>query len=257
MNNKVVLILVDGMKGDSVLSCNNEFAKSCVSSYAANLSAQSVTPSVTLPCHMSLFHSVPPERHGILSNVYVPMVRPVRSLFDCLSNHDKTSAMFYNWDELRDIVRPGRLLHSLFTEKGLDCKGDEILTDSAIDYITKKEPDFVFLYLGSTDHIGHHFGWESGEYLDAVSHSFDCVEKVLKSVPSNYTIMVTADHGGHSRGHGTDSAEDMTIPIMLMSDRFNSEVQLPSDASIIDIAPTIAGIIGIPCDKDWEGKALV
>lgn len=41
-----------------------------------SLRARTVMPSVTLPCHMSLFHSVDPGRHGILTNTYVPQARP-------------------------------------------------------------------------------------------------------------------------------------------------------------------------------------
>ena len=43
-----------------------------------SLTAQTVMPSVTLPCHMSLFHSVEPLRHGTTDNVYMPQVRPVK-----------------------------------------------------------------------------------------------------------------------------------------------------------------------------------
>ncbi len=257
MANKVVLILVDGMKADCVLSCENEFAKKCVKNHSAILNAQTVMPSVTLPCHMSLFLSVPPVRHGILSNTYVPMVRPVKSLFDCLANHDKTSAMFYNWDELRDLARPGKIVHSLFTEVDLEGKTDDVLTEAAIDCISQKEPDFVFLYLGCTDHVGHHSGWESAEYLSAVDHAFKCIEKLYNNIPDNYSIMITADHGGHLRGHGSDCPEDMTIPIIMISERFSINDSSDCTPNIVDIAPTIADIIGIPPDKDWEGRSLI
>ena len=46
--------------------------------------AQTVMPSVTLPCHMSLFHSVAPDRHGILTNTYTPQVRPINGICEQL-----------------------------------------------------------------------------------------------------------------------------------------------------------------------------
>ena len=73
--NKVVLILLDGMRPDALdgIPLVEELRKTA--SYT--LDAETVFPSVTLPCHMSLFHSVDPSRHGILSNTYTPQVRPI------------------------------------------------------------------------------------------------------------------------------------------------------------------------------------
>jgi hypothetical protein len=39
-------------------------------------------PSVTLPCHTSMFRGVTPERHGITTNTWTPQVRPVPSIID-------------------------------------------------------------------------------------------------------------------------------------------------------------------------------
>lgn len=74
-----------------------------------NVYAKTVVLSVTLPCHMSLFHSVVPQRHGILTNIYVPQVRPVKGLFEILTGQGKKCAMFYSWEELRDISGPGAM----------------------------------------------------------------------------------------------------------------------------------------------------
>ena len=106
---KVLLILVDGMRPDGLLGCGNAFADTLLEHAQYALDAQTVMPSVTLPCHMSLFHSVTPERHGILTNTYVPQVRPVRGLCEVLRAAGKTCAFFYNWEELKDLSRPDSL----------------------------------------------------------------------------------------------------------------------------------------------------
>ncbi|MBQ8311309.1 MAG: alkaline phosphatase family protein [Clostridia bacterium] len=72
MSEKVILVLVDGM-----MQCGNPFAKELISKSAYTLNARTVLSSVTLPCHMSLFHCVDPDRHGILSNTYMPQVRSI------------------------------------------------------------------------------------------------------------------------------------------------------------------------------------
>lgn len=71
---KVLLILSDGMRPDGLDA--HPAAARLMREGSYTLRARTVMPSVTLPCHMSLFHSVDPGRHGILTNTYVPQVRP-------------------------------------------------------------------------------------------------------------------------------------------------------------------------------------
>ena len=97
MDQKVILVLVDGMRADSVKACGNAYVEELLATGTSTLSAQTVTPSVTLPCHMSLFHSVDPDRHGIVTNLYTPQVRPVEGLFERLDIVGKKSSMFYTW----------------------------------------------------------------------------------------------------------------------------------------------------------------
>ncbi|MCI9552423.1 MAG: hypothetical protein HFE94_02675, partial [Acutalibacter sp.] len=80
---KVLLILVDGMRPDALGGVAQ--AQAMLARSAASLCAQTVMPSVTLPCHMSLFHSVTPQRHGTTTNTYAPQVRPVRGLCEVLA----------------------------------------------------------------------------------------------------------------------------------------------------------------------------
>ena len=110
---KVLLILVDGMRGDCLENCNSakEFMKK--SSYTLN--AQTVMPSATLPCHMSLFHSVDPVRHGTATNIYAPQVRPIKGLCEMISAAGKRNAFFYNWEQLRDLSRPSAQTFSYYT----------------------------------------------------------------------------------------------------------------------------------------------
>ncbi len=84
MAEKVILILVDGMRPDGMMQCRNPYAQEILQKSTYSLKTQTVMPSVTLPCHMSLFHSVGSERHGILTNTYTPQVRPIDGLFDQL-----------------------------------------------------------------------------------------------------------------------------------------------------------------------------
>ena len=256
---KVLLILVDGMTPASLAASESSFFPELYRDSRFSLNARTVMPSVTLPCHMSLFHSVGTERHGILTNTYVPQVRPVKGLCEVLAAAGKKCAFFYNWEQLRDLTRPGSLSRADFVAgitHGYE-EANRILADRVIAMFQSGEtPDFIFLYLGWSDEAGHKYGWMTSEYLAAVRQSFECISSVLDALPEEYRLIVTADHGGHARSHGTDAPEDMTIPIFLRHSTI-APGELPDGATILDIAPTIAAWLGVPADPDWEGRVLV
>lgn len=252
----VVLILVDGMRPDALE--NIEAAKDIMQRSSYTMAAQTVMPSVTLPCHMSLFHSVDPSRHGTTTNTYAPQVRPVKGLCEVLLDNKKTSAFFYNWEELRDLARPNSLTFSYFckgAQIGWDQTNDMVST-AAIEYLSKNDVDFTFLYMGYPDAAGHKNGWMSDAYMEAVENSWKNIQRVINSLPEDHTVIITADHGGHGRTHGTDLPEDMTIPVIIRGKQFAAGKILKA-VSIKDLAPTVAKLLDVEPDEEWEGTSLL
>lgn len=255
MKNKVILISIDGMRPDGFLQCGHPFAQKLMEISSYSLKAQTAFPSVTLPCHMSMFHSVPPERHGITTNTYVPQVRPVRGLCEQIKLMGGSSAMFIGWEELRDVARPGSLDYSTYIRFDKYESADTVLTDLCIERIEESKPDFILLYMVDTDEEGHEKGWMSEEYLRKVHIALGNVERVWEKYHEEYSIVITADHGGHDRIHGTNEPEDMIIPQFYIGQRFEAGKVL-ENISILDTAPTIADIMGVPFAPEWEGKSL-
>ncbi|MBO5269927.1 MAG: alkaline phosphatase family protein [Clostridia bacterium] len=255
MSEKVVLILVDGMRPDAMLQCGHAFPARLMKASTYTLNAATVMPSVTLPCHMSLFHSVDPDRHGVMTNTYTPQVRPIDGMFDQFHRYKKKCGFFYSWEQLRDLCRPGRLHSTVCFNLGKQTEADKKLTDFAIPYIKSELPDFTFLYLGETDESGHANAWMSDGYMETLRIAWDCIEKVYENLPEGYTLIVTADHGGHARTHGTDLPEDMTIPMLVCGARFAENKEIDG-VSIKDIAPTVATLLDVPFVEEWEGKVL-
>jgi len=254
---KVILISIDGMRPDGLLNCGNTYLDELMNKSSYTFNAKTVYPSVTLPCHLSMFHSIPPERHGTFNNTYAVPVRPVDGLFEVLKSNEKKSAMYYGWEPLRCIGEAGSLTASEFIHAYSFEHTDGILTDRALNYIELAHPDFVFLYMVETDEKGgHDAGWMSETYLDYINRALDNAKKVIEQVGKDYCVIITADHGGHDRVHGTDLPEDMTIPMFFCGDCFERGKEL-ENVSILDIAPTIADIMGINAPREWEGKSLI
>lgn len=260
MDRKVVLVLVDGMRPIGIEQCKNPYLLDLAKESSYSFKATSVMPSVTLPCHTSIFLSVNPERHGITTNTWMPQVRPIDGICEVVNHAGKKAAMVYNWEELKDLSSPGSLCYSHF-ERQVGSH-DEILareiemTKVAASYIKEKAPDFLFMYLGATDETGHNYGWLSDEYLESVYNASECIKLMKGALSEEYQLMITADHGGHDRTHGTASDEDMIIPLILNGSEFEKGRELPS-ANLKDIAPTIAKVLGLTPPHEWEGKSLI
>lgn len=252
---KVALILVDGMRPDALT--NVAKAQKMIGQSASAMDATTVMPSVTLPCHVSLFHSVDPERHGTTTNIYAPQVRPINGLCEVLFKNEKTSAFFYDWEQLRDLSRPDSLEFSYFI-KGRRNWSDSAkkITETSIEYINSNEPDFAFIYLGYPDNAGHAHNWMSKEYNEAVEECWDHIDRIVNSLPEDYTVIVTADHGGHDRRHGDNVPEDMLIPVIVKGPDFAPGSKL-ENVNIKDLAPTVVKLIGVKPDDEWEGKSLI
>lgn len=257
MKNKVILISIDGMRPDGMRECGNPYVKELEKICAYTYSAQSVNPSVTLPCHYSMAHSVTPQRHGILTNTYVPEVRPVTGIFEKIKYAGGISAMFYGWEQLRDIARPGSLRFATYIGTYAKESVDTELTTEAIKVISESKPDFAFLYLGETDDKGgHDNGWMSAEYMRRVSIALDNAKRIFDNFSDEYSIIIMADHGGHDRSHGSTMPEDMIIPLFFYGKDFMAG-ELKEELSLLNIAPTIAKLMGIEPERDWEGSSVI
>lgn len=259
MTNKVLLILVDGMRPDSIPVCGDAGLDTFFKSGTYCMQATTTFPPVTLPCHMSLFHSVDPGRHGTTTNVHMPQVRPINGLIEVLEAAKKTKGFVYTWEELRDLCTAGgKLDFSWFSRQHTETISalEHKATKVARDYIREEKPDFLFLYLGGADAWGHRCGWMSQEYLDSVKNAWECIREICEDLPEEYTVIVTADHGGHDRSHGANIPEDMLIPVVFRGEMFASNQEL-SHMDIRDLAPTIVDVLGVEPDPEWEGKSIL
>jgi hypothetical protein len=254
---KLLLIMTDGMRPDALVQAHTPTFAQLMHRGSYTLSARSVVPSMTLPCHMSLFHSVPPERHNVLTNTYTPMVRPVPGLFEVLKSAGKRSAKFFSWEPLRDVSRPGSVsVSKLIAYENNPEVSDIRVVETALPYLRAFEHDFIFLYLGSVDEVGHLAGWMSEPYLKQVEHLDGLIGQALEAIPSDTTVLCLSDHGGRWRLHGSDHPEDMTVPFFAMGPGIRAGRLIEEAVSLLEVSPTIAKLMGVVAPVEWEGKAL-
>jgi len=249
-----VLVLIDGLRPDglAVARCPNLAALRAKG--ATTLRASSVMPSITLPSIMSIFHSVPPTRHGIPTNEWMPMPRPLPGLADVARTAGLRCAFFYNWEPLRNLSQPGSLAFSCFCNNyKTDPDGDQLIADEAVRYFSSDRPDFVFVYFGTLDVAGHNHRFMSDGYLAQLERVDGALGTLLGALPADATVLVTSDHGGHDRDHGTDKPEDMIVPWIIAGPGIRRGYEIKTPVSLLDTAPTLARVLGITPNPEWEG----
>ena len=164
--------------------------------------------------------------------------------------------MYFGWQPLRDVAGPKTLCRDHLICARMEDDTDNKLTELALQRLREGGADFTFLYQVETDEKGgHDNGWMTEAYLGYVKIAIENVKRVYQLAGKDHTIIITADHGGHDRNHGSQMDEDMTIPTFFIGPRFTPGKELEG-VSILDLAPTIADVMGVPVPEEWEGKSL-
>lgn len=253
----VVLIMLDGVRPDALDVAACPHLRAFRARGAATMAARSVMPSITLPCHTSIFHSVPPQRHGVTTNDWMPMARPLPGLVEVAAAAGRSCAFFTNWEQLRDLSRPGGLRYSYFRDGSeKDPAADEWVAEEAARVIGPQAIDFSFVYLGTVDQAGHNYGWMTDGYLAQLERVDASVGVLLAALPLATLVLAQADHGGHDRTHGTASPEDMTIPWMLAGPGVRPGFTIDAPVSLLDTAPTLAYALDLVAPAAWEGRVV-
>ena len=243
---KAILVSIDGLRADAVTA---ETTPNLVriGQAGTHVTARTVMPCCTLPCHTSMFRGVDATRHGITTNTWQPMVRPIPSLIDTLDRHGYRCGAFFNWGELRDLFAPGSATHSVFVRDAHRPEGDDRVYAAFKDAADKL--DFAFVYFGHTDEAGHAAGWMSEPYLSAAANADRWVGEIVARHPEAFVIIMS-DHGGHDRTHGTELKEDMEIPLIV-----NRRVNLPESPMIYHIPSLFARELDFAPEREWESVA--
>ena len=254
----VILFLIDSLRSDGLQQAKTPCIDKLIAEGAHTFCAQTVVPSKTLPCHTSLFFSVPPEVHGIKTNAWQPLKQNIPGLFEVIFKAGLHSVTFYNWEELRDLHPPGCLKASFYLkdDKTPENDTDFELADLAADYFKRNRVNFSFNYFHQTDAAGHRDGFMSRPYLNAITNADRCINKVLDVCPENTTVIVTADHGGYGHDHGTDRPEEITIPFIVKGPQIPRGHRIEQAVKITDFAPTITRLLKIPTPAEWKGNVI-
>jgi lipoteichoic acid synthase len=111
--------------------------------------------------------------------------------------------------------------------------------------------------------------WDLGRYLNVIHETDRNLARIFESVrkaglEQDTLIVITGDHGQafgyphetYTQGR-TVYEEDVHVPLMFWYPRmYRTPVRAKTVGSHVDLAPTIAELIGVPAAPDWTGRSL-
>lgn len=261
---RVVLVSVDGLRGDAVERWSPPTLSRLAAEGAFTPEARTVTPSLTVPAHLSLLAGVPPEEHAVLVDDvrFTEEMAALDPLFRHARDRGRTAVAFMSGEGPLAGFDEALRCRQAF---GLDSltltpPGALPAVESALPALSDPGVGLVFVHVPDPDLAGHEHGWDSPEYGEAVLRADSAVARIVDAARSDSTLfVVVSDHGGGgaygSHQHGSGSPDDVRIPILL----WGSAVEPGSlvDASILDVAPTVLWGLGLVPPGEYEGRVLL
>lgn len=142
-----------------------------------------------------------------------------------------------------------------FYTPGEDRVADLEVVDAALPWLASGEYELVLIHLDQVDYAGHHEGGAADPNWDAAAARCDelLAEIVAELDLSKDTLFISSDHGQvDAGGHGGSEAVAVTEPFVLVGAGVKPGEY--GDVQMVDIAPTLAAILGLNIPASTQGQ---
>lgn len=261
----VIVVSIDGLRPDAIAAFNAPTLLRLIQQGSYTLSAQTIMPSKTLPSHTSMLTGEPPDDHGVLWNNVTdaaPGTIRIPTVFSEARAHGYTTAAFFSKAKFSHLQQPGSLDYSQ-APGGWWGKWSASETVADVEaHLKKSQPNLLFVHLPDPDSEGHAHGWMSPAYGRGVVRADAAVGRLIAAADDaygkgEYTLIVTADHGGHGKDHGSDDPRDVTIPWIAWGKGVTPGELPPASVHTMDTASTTLFLLGVQRPQAWAGSAVM
>lgn len=258
----VVVVSIDGLRPDAIEEYGLETLQWLMERGSYAIEASTINPSKTLPSHTSMLTGRPPEEHGITFNRALEGmgVVEVPTVFELARQKGYRTAGFFSKAKFRHLDRPGAYDYRQVPSSNADNWMATRTVPDAVQYMRHRRPNLLFIHIGETDYAGHTAGWMGSVYGMAARRADGAIERIVEAADETYgvgayTLIVTADHGGHGHGHGSESDEDRLIPWIIYGKGVQAGTR-PATVSTMDTAATTLWLLGIEIPTEFDGKPV-
>jgi predicted AlkP superfamily pyrophosphatase or phosphodiesterase len=259
------VVSIDGLRPDAITQYGASTLQRLMREGSYTLSASTIHPSKTLPSHTSMLTGQPPERHGVLwNNVATAHTDSVDlpNIFSVARAHGYSTAAFFSKAKFQPLQLEGTLDYSQ-APGGLYGRwsSERTLTDIS-NYLENAHPNLLFVHLTDPDAAGHRAGWMTDDYGLAVLAADRAVDRLIGLAnraygPGNFSVIVTADHGGHGTNHGSADPRDVTIPWIAWGMGVKPGALPESTVRTMDTAATVLWLLAVTGPADWSGQPVL
>ena len=181
---------------------------------AYTLEGQSTNPPLTLISHAAMFTGLGPDKSGKADNQWQPGEPTIerRTIFNSAKQNGFQTGFYYSKQKLGYLVNEAVDVYRWSRDDAIDL---------AEAFVRKPGRHFVFLHVSGLDFVGPEHGWLSKEYMEELSYIDEYLTPLIRLVKEqkNFVIIVTSDHSGHGKIHGSQHPDDFRLPFVIHSDR--------------------------------------
>ena len=236
---------------------------------------------ITLPAHCSMMTGTIPPYHGVRNNIGYQLTESSQTLAEMLRTEGFSTAAIVSAFVLDAKFGMAQGFES-YNDRFVDVRhafwGDERIGEEtsrfAIDWLDEHQSETFFLFLHYYD---PHDDYEAPEsfateyagnpYAGEIAYTDHCIGQVLGKIKElglydSSLIIITGDHGEMLGEHGElthtyfvyESA--IKVPLVFKLPRRAKSQRVPDCVGLVDILPTICGILGIDKPDSIQGRDL-
>lgn len=255
----VFIVSMDGGKPEVMLQSEMPVTMDLVAHGAATWQAQTVFPSITLISHTSMLTGRGPYAHKVMWNNWIPQrgLVPVPTIFQLAKEHGGIrTAAFAGKEKFNHLNTPGHI-----DDFGVIDIPPQPFARVIAAYIVERKPNLCFIHFADSDSAGHAHGWGSPEQIEMFGEQDKAMKILLDAmetagIKDESVIIISADHGGHDKTHGSKMPEDMTIPWLAWGKGVKQGYTIDSEVTTYDTAATALWLLGVEIPADWDGKPI-
>lgn len=270
MQNKVILVLCDGLRYDTAVDQMGFLGHLVESNLADSFKVIGELPSISRPMYETIHTGLPVNEHGVVSNNVIRRSNQPNIFQSAVEAGKVTAAAAYSWySELYnrapfDVIEDREVdEETLFIQHGRfyteDSYPDIELFATAGMLVRRFNPDYLLVHPMGVDDTGHKYGAASSEYrVRAMRQGMILADFIPEWMERGYNILVTGDHGMNAdKVHGGTTSELREVPLFMIRPSVSGRGDTNEVISQLQLAPTICKLLGVPIPDTMKQPPIV
>ncbi|HTY45558.1 MAG TPA: alkaline phosphatase family protein [Patescibacteria group bacterium] len=255
---RVILLNIDGVRLDRFYEAGLPFLKSLekeATYFPRGL--QTVYRALTNPAFASILTGAVPHVHGVRDNNIKRYIR-TEALPDVVKTILYGSMHVKHFSKRQWQAKVVSLpVHSVY------ASDDIMLGWLKADLKARTDVRLFVADISEADFLGHAYGSESSQYLEALRRADRRIADFFAflkdtGLDKDTVVIICSDHGMKVIDHSYMLFDaEIYVPCLITGRHIKKDNPLPFAASIMDIAPTVAYLLGVKYPQESRGRVLV